>query len=177
MVKLKSLISELHGLKSLKVFDFDDTLVKTNSNIYVIHADGAEDTLTPAEYAVYEPQEGDKFDFGDFQKMLRKPNPINKNIRLLRTVIQNPKNKVTILTARQMAFPIRYYLKHKYQLDVYVVALGDSNPQKKADWIEDHIKKGYDDIFFMDDSLKNIEAVDKLKIKYPDVKLELRLAE
>jgi len=177
MLKLKSIISELHGLKALKVFDFDDTLVKTNSNIIVKHADGIEDTLTPGEYAVYEPQEGDRFDFTDFQKMLRKPNPINKNINLLQSALQNRQNKVTILTARQMAFPIRYYLKHKYKLDVYVVALGDSNPQKKADWIEDHIKKGYDDIFFMDDSLKNIEAVDKLKIKYPDVKFELRLAE
>lgn len=176
MVKLKTLVSELHGLKSLKVFDFDDTLVKTDSNIYVIHADGTEDTLTPGEYAVYEEKPGDKFDFNDFNRMLKKPNPINRNIKILRRALQNPKNKVTILTARQMAFPIRYYLKQKYGLDVYVVALGDANPQKKADWIEDHIKKGYENIFFMDDSIKNIEAVDKLKAKYPEVRLELRLA-
>jgi len=177
MLKLKSFVSELHGLKALKVFDFDDTLVKTESNIYVIHADGTEDTLTPSEYAKYTQQPGDKFNFSDFNRMLKKPNPINRNIRLLKKASQNPLNKVTILTARGMAFPIRYFLKHKYGLDIYVVALGDANPQKKADWIEDHIKKGYDDIFFMDDSLKNIEAVDKLKAKYPEIKLEVRLAE
>ena len=176
MIRLKPLIIELRGLRKLKIFDFDDTLVKTQSNIYVIHADGSEDTLTPAEYAVYEQQPGDKFDFSDFKTMLKKPNPINRNIKLLRKALQNPYNKVTILTARQMAFPIRYYLKHRYGLDVYVVALGDADPERKADWIEDHIKKGYDDIFFMDDSIKNIEAADKLKTKYPDVKLELRLA-
>ena len=176
MIKLRLLISELHGLKALKVFDFDDTLVKTKSNIYVIHADGSEDILTPAEYAVYDERPGDKFDFSDFKRMLRHPNPINRNIRILKQALQNRQNKVTILTARQMAFPIRYYLKYKYGLDVYVVALGDSNPAKKAEWIEDHIKKGYDDIFFMDDSIKNIEAVDKLKTKYPDVRIETRLA-
>ena len=115
MIKLKLLINELRGLKKLKVFDFDDTLVKTQSNIYVIHADGSEDALTPAEYAVYKPQEGDKFDYSDFKTVLKKPNPINRNIKLLRKALQNPQNKVTILTARQMAFPIRYYLKNRYE--------------------------------------------------------------
>jgi hypothetical protein len=53
-----------------------------------------------------------------------------------------------------------------------VVALADSDPQKKADWIEDKIKKGYDDVFFIDDSHKNVEAVGALKKKYPDIKLK-----
>lgn len=172
MIQLRSLISELHGLKALRVFDFDDTLVKTESNIYVIHADGTKETLTPAEYAVYDQRPDDKIDYSDFHKMLRKPNPINKNIKLLMRFMKDPNSKVTILTARALAFPIRYYLKKQYSIDVYTVALGDANPQKKADWIEDHIKKGYDDIFFMDDSPKNIHAVDKLKERYPNVKLQ-----
>lgn len=175
-MKLKYILNELRGLKSLKVFDFDDTLVKTKSNIYVTHADGVKDTLTPAEYAVYTSRPGDKFNFSDFNKILKRPNPINRHIKLLQSALQNPLNKVTILTARGMAFPIRHFLKKRYGMDVYVVALGDSDPRKKADWIENHIKKGYNDIFFLDDSIKNIEAVDKLKVKYPDVKLELRLA-
>lgn len=172
MIKLNTILLELKGIKKLYVLDFDDTLVKTKSNIYVIHVDGTKETLTPAEYAVYEQKPGDKFDFSDFQKMLRKPNPINKNIKLLMRFMKAPNSKVTILTARSLAFPIRYYLKKQYGIDVYTVALGDSNPQKKADWIEDHIKKGYDDIFFMDDSPKNVHAVDRLKEKYPNIKLQ-----
>lgn len=171
MIKLNNILAEMKGIKKLCVLDFDDTLAKTESNIYIIHADGTKETLTPAEYAVYKERPGDKFDFNDFNRMLRKPNPINKNIKLLMRFMKDPNNKVTILTARSLAFPIRYYLKKQYGIDVYAVALGDSNPQKKADWIEDHIKKGYDDIFFMDDSPKNVYAVDKLKEKYPNVKL------
>jgi hypothetical protein len=72
-----------------------------------------------------------------------------------------------------MGYPVKRYLKVKYNLDVYVVALGDGNPQKKADYIEKEIKKGYNDIVFIDDSLKNVKAVEGLKIKYPEVQLEV----
>ena len=58
---------------------------------------------------------------------------------------------------------------------MYVVALGDANPQKKADWIESQIKKGYDDILFLDDSPKNVSAVKKLKQKYPKIKMDARV--
>ena len=58
-------------------------------------------------------------------------------------------------------------------MDVYVVGLGDANPQKKADYIEKEIKKGYNDIVFIDDSIKNVKAVSELKEKYPMVKLEV----
>ena len=37
--------------------------------------------------------------------------------------------------------------------------------KKKADWIEGQIKKGYDDVLFFDDSIKNINAVKALKKK------------
>ena len=37
--------------------------------------------------------------------------------------------------------------------------------------IENEIKKGYTTIYFMDDSIKNIRAVDALKRKYPNIKL------
>jgi len=61
-------MQELSG-KKLRVFDFDDTLVQTKSNIYITHTDGKKSTLTPGEYAVYEPKKGDKFDFSDFQQV------------------------------------------------------------------------------------------------------------
>jgi len=39
--------------KKLRVFDFDDTLVKTTSYIYITHKDGKTSKLTPGQYAVY----------------------------------------------------------------------------------------------------------------------------
>ena len=46
--------------KKLRVFDFDDTLAKTRSFVYVTHGDGSESELTPAEFALYQKKEGDE---------------------------------------------------------------------------------------------------------------------
>ena len=155
----------------LRVFDFDDTLATTVSHIYVKHKDGGESKLDPGQYAVYKPKSGDTFDFRDFNKMLNKPKLIKKNFNLLKQMLDNPSKKVTILTARALAFPIRKYFKD-LGLDVYVVALGSNNPKDKSDWIEKHIKKGYTDVAFMDDSRKNVDAVNRLKSKYPNVRIK-----
>jgi hypothetical protein len=64
-------------------------------------------------------------------------------------------------------------VKHFFKtlgLDVYVVPVASADPQKKVDWIEAKIKGGYDTVYFMDDSKKNITAVNKLLKKYPHVK-------
>ena len=139
---------ELPSGKKLRVFDFDDTLVKTNSFIYVKHAGGKESKLTPGEYAIYEPKSDDQFDFSDFEKV-QEPQEIKGITKLLKTVAKSEgERKVVILTARSAYKPVKDYLKDIGLDGMYVVALGDSDPQKKADWIEDKIKKGYDDVFF-----------------------------
>ena len=43
----------------------------------------------------------------------------------------------------------------------------------KANWIEKHINKGYQTIYFIDDSEDNRTAVSALKNKYPDIKLKV----
>jgi len=167
-------ISEADSSKKLRVFDFDDTLVKTNSFIYVKHGDGKESKLTPGEYAVYEPKETDKFDFSDFEKV-QQPQEIKGVTKLLKTVAKSEgERKVVILTARSAYKPVKEYLKDIGLTGIYVVALGDSDPQKKADWIEDKIKRGYNDVFFIDDSHKNVAAVSKLKEKYPNMKMKVQ---
>lgn len=170
----KDEIKMLNEGRVLRVFDWDDTIGKSESNIYVKHKNGTETKLTPAEYAVYNEKPGDKFDFRDFNKMMNNPSVIEKNFKLLQRMLDNPQKKVTILTARKIAFPIRKYLKDTFGMDVYVVALGSNNPQDKADWIEKHIKKGYNSIAFMDDSKKNIDAVNALKSKYPNVQIKTK---
>ena len=57
---------------------------------------------------------------------------------------------------------------------VKVIALGDNNPEKKADWIEDRVKEGYDDVFFVDDSEKNIATVRKRLKDYPNIKQKIQ---
>ena len=84
--------AELPTGKKLRVFEFDDTLVKTNSFIYVKHADGKESKQTPGEYAIYEPKPGDHFDFSDFQKVTQ-PQEIKGVTKILKRVINTSDSK------------------------------------------------------------------------------------
>lgn len=165
-------LSVVNEGKVLRVFDFDDTLARTSSNIYVKHSDGTETEMTPGEYAVYNAKPGDSYDFRDFNSMLKNPQIIKKNVDLLKRMLDNPSKKVTILTARSLGFPIKKYFKDVHGIDVYVVALNSNDPQKKADWIAKNIKRGYTDVAFMDDSKKNIDAVNRLKSKYPNARIK-----
>ena len=171
----KDEVRMLNEGKALRVFDWDDTLATSTSYIYVNHKSGKQTTLTPAEYAGYKEKSGDEYDFKDFNKLMNNPKIIKRNFDLLQRMLKDPTKKVTILTARKLAFPVRKYLKDTFGMDVYVVALGSNNPKDKSDWIEKHIKRGYTSIAFMDDSKKNIDAVDKLKSKYPNVEIKTHL--
>jgi GTP-dependent phosphoenolpyruvate carboxykinase len=56
------------------------------------------------------------------------------------------------------------------------VALGDNNPESKADWIEDQIKKnGFDNVYFVDDSSKNVDAVRKRLANYTNIRKKIQL--
>ena len=154
----------------LSIFDFDDTLAKSDSWVYVIKNGKEIKKLDPAEFAIYKPKTGEEFDFRDFDRPLRNPKLIKKNVDLLRKQLKKGSRKVTILTARRLGAPINHFFK-TIGINPYVVPLGSSNPQHKADYIEKEIQKGYDPIYFMDDSPKNIKAVNALKKKYPSVSL------
>jgi hypothetical protein len=171
VIKLKDILLER---RSLSVFDFDDTLAKTDSWVYVKTPDGMEKQLDPGEFAVYKPKKGEEFDFRDFDRPLRNPKLIKKNVDLLKKQLKKGGRKVTILTARRLGAPISHFFR-TIGINPYVVALGSADPKKKAEWIENHIKKGYSPIYFMDDSYKNIKAVDSLKKKYPDVEIKTKL--
>lgn len=158
--------------KRLRVFDFDDTLVKTTSFIYITHSDGKKSKLTPGQYAVYNERPGDVYDFRDFNQV-KNPKEITKITNILKNIVKvSGGDGVYILTARSAYQPIKNYLKDIgiNSNKVFVVALGSNNPKDKADWIEGKIdNEGYDDVYFADDSEKNVEAT-KLMLRGKDVK-------
>ena len=167
MIKLLDILREGKGI--LSIFDFDDTLVKSDSWVYIKKPDGKEIKLDAAEFAMHKGLEkGEEYDFRDFDRKIRSPKLIKKNVDLLRKQLKKGGRKVTILTARRLGAPINSFFK-TIGINPYVVTLGSGDPQKKADYIEREIKKGYNPIYFMDDSPKNIKAVDTLKKKYPNV--------
>lgn len=173
-MKLKDILQEI---KKLRVFDFDDTIAISNSRVKVKHADGRSTMLTPGQYAVYDKKEGDVMDFSEFDEVIE-PKEIKAVVKILRNFYNaSGQRKLTILTARGVSEPIRKFMNTIGIKNMEIIALNDSDPQKKADWIEDMIKnKGYDDIFFIDDSEKNVRAVSRLKTKYPNVRWNIRLA-
>ena len=163
--------------KKLRVFDFDDTLVTTTSFIYVTNEkSGKKFKLTPGQYAVYTPKPGDVFDYSDFDKV-QNPKIIKAYFELLRRMASGGEDRgVYILTARAAYKSVYQFIKDSGIRGVFVIALGDANPEKKADWIEQQIKdEGYDDVFFVDDSQKNVDAVKKRLRNYPNVKQKIQI--
>ncbi|NBU82963.1 MAG: hypothetical protein EBS55_15095, partial [Flavobacteriaceae bacterium] len=92
--------------KKLRIFDFDDTLVKTNSFIYVTHKDGKKSKLSPGQYAVYKERPGDVFDYTDFQKVTN-PQIIKGYFELLKRMSASDSGRtIYILTARSAYKPV-----------------------------------------------------------------------
>lgn len=159
--------------KKLRVFDFDDTLVFTNSFIYVKSIDGKEKKLTPGEYALYDEKPGEEYDFRDFYSV-QEPQELKKITKVLKRIINKNKGEgVFILTARPQAVDkhVQRYLKDiGINQKIPVIGLQSNNPKDKADWIEDKIdKEGYDDVYFADDSIKNVNSM-KTMLRGKDVK-------
>jgi len=166
------------GGKTLYVTDFDDTLVHTDARVILIDKDGKRRELSPAEYASYEKQDGDTFDFSQFEQ-LKNPRPIKKYLNLLKRVLDEKRaDKVVVLTARGHTRPIAQFLKNNgITSGVKIAALGSSDPMAKARYIEKHIEDGYNRVAFVDDAPKNVKAVKTLIDKHPDAKIVVRQVE
>ena len=179
-------MNKLHGSwrnylteTKLRVFDFDDTLVKSDSKIKVTDPGGKQSTLTPGEYATHEKDSRNEYDFSEFDKLIN-PREVKKVTSILRNVVGagTDGRQNVILTARDSVAEdsIQDYLE-EIGIDtskIDFVLLGDSAPIAKSRWIEDKIRTGATDVLFLDDSGKNVEAVLDLKEKYPDVKIDAR---
>jgi hypothetical protein len=169
------LLSESIG-DEIHVFDFDDTLVKTNSKIYLTSRDelGNEikKSLTPREYAQYKRRDGDVFDYSDFEQVIE-PQPVQSTMLKLRMAIQDFGEKnVFILTARGNPGPVREFLDSQGVPNIRIFAVGTSDPQAKAKVIEDEVlSRGIKRVKFYDDASKNIAAVKALRDDLPGVEI------
>ena len=142
----------------------DDTLITSNSKVIINHPDKETQQLTPAEYAIYEPQPGDEPDFREFTN-LKDPKTIKDNFKLFSQILnkssQLPGAKTIILTARQpeISTDVEAFLK-KYNLpQVKLHAVNSSDPNEKLKVIEDYISQGFNKIRFYDDSPKNVAII------------------
>jgi len=156
-----------------RIFDFDDTLVKTDAKVIVTRRNGERRALSSAEFAVYKQKPGDKLDLSQFSDYLVNPRAIPKYVEKLKDAMSGP-GEAIILTARGEAKPIAKFLRSiGITSGVKIKALNTVDPNDKKNYIEQLIKRGATDIEFYDDSVKNIQAVQKLTKQYPDVRLRI----
>ena len=163
----------------LRVFDFDDTIAKSDSKIYITTDTGEKLVMTPGQYATHKVNPNYEYDFSEFDEVI---NP--REIKQITNIVRNAINagtegrEIAILTARDQKSEnaIKKYLE-TIDIDtskITFVLLGDSSPERKAAWIANRIEAGATDVLFFDDSGKNVDAVQALTSKYPDVEIKAR---
>jgi len=152
-------------VKKIRVFDFDDTLAITKSNVLFTAPDGTEGSLTAEKFAMDGArllEEGYSFDFTEFDKVTKgKPGPLLD----LAKKIQEARGTedVFVLTARapQAAIAIKEFLDSQ-GLNIplkNITGLGKSTGEAKANWMIDKAAEGYNDFYFADDAYQNVKAV------------------
>ena len=161
--------------KGMSVWDFDDTLAKTKSKVITISPEGKRAYMNAAKWAKGAEQllkEGYKFDFSEFNKVVDgKPGPFLH--KLVNRIKKFGTKDQFILTARpaESAVAIREFLKG-LGINIplkNITGLANSTPEAKALWIAEKIGKGYNDIYFADDAIMNVQAVKNMMNQF-DVK-------
>ena len=163
--------------RGMSTFDFDETLIIDGKNFII-----AKDPVTGKEVKISSgnwPLEGPRyaelgynFDFTDF---------VNVRGGIDGPLLQKMKNQIKkfgpnnvfVLTARppSSATAIHEWLKTKgIKIPLKnITGLGDSTGEAKANWMLQKFSEGYNDMYFVDDALPNVEAVkhalDQLDIK------------
>jgi len=168
-------------VKKIRVFDFDDTLATTKSDVLFTAPDGTKGRLNAEEFAKQGKNlldEGYVFDFSEFNKVTKgKPGPlleVAKKIQAARGT-----EDVFVLTARapEAQVAIKEFLD-SVGLNIpleNITGLGNSTGEAKANWLVDKAAEGYNDFYFADDAYQNVKAV-KDAMSVLDVKSKVQQA-
>lgn len=171
-------------VKGISVFDFDDTLAKTKSNVlYTIPGEFSSKSgkLNATEFAKKGAElelQGAEFDFSEFTKVIKAElGPLFEEAK--KKAGKYTTKDIFVLTARpsESAKAIHEYLKSE-GLNIplkNIIGLGDGRAEAKAEWITKKVSEGYNDFYFADDAIKNVQAV-KNALDVFDVKSDVQQA-
>ena len=167
--------------KGISVFDFDDTLAKTNSKVIVTMPDGKTSKIDATEFAknsVKLEQDGAQFNFDEFSKVIDgKKGPL-ADLALKRQG-KFGSGDIFVLTARPQAAAqgIKTFLDGiGLNLPIEnITGLENGSPQAKAQWILSKTAEGYNDFYFADDAIKNVKAVKQI-LDQVDIKSRVQQA-
>jgi hypothetical protein len=167
--------------KGITVLDFDDTLATTKSLVRYTAPNGKTGTLNAEQYAnTYQDllEQGYTFDFSEFNKVVKgKIAPLFQKALKLQGKFGSA--NMFVLTARppQAQQAIYDFLKAN-GLNIplkNITGLSNSTAEAKALWIADKVGEGYNDFYFADDALQNVQAVDNVLEQF-DVKRKVQQA-
>jgi len=167
--------------RGISVLDFDDTLATSNSKVKSTSPDGTIRELTAEQFAKEGADlldQGWTHDFSEFNKVVDgKVASLFQKALKLQEKFGN--DNMFILTARpqQSAQSIFQFLKAN-GLNIplkNITGLANSTAQAKADWIAGKVSEGYNDFYFADDAMQNVEAVKNMLNQF-DVKSKVQQA-
>ena len=168
--------------KGISIFDFDDTLAKTKEKVIVNNADGTTTEISAAQFAKTADilvEGGASFDFSNFEKVAKgtKKGPL-ADLALKRQG-KFGSGDIFVLTARpQSAAPAIKQFLDSIGLNIpieNITGLADGSAQAKVDFVLNKTAEGYNDFYFADDSIANVEGV-KQVLDAVDVKSKTVIA-
>ena len=168
----------------LVIFDLDDTLVKTDAKIKILHHRTRKiiSELTPEQFNQFEKKSKHVLDFEDFDnpELLRQGEIIHSIFKKLKYYYGSG-IPVSIVTARSSSEMVRdFFLSHG--IDIHpdlVIAINDpdltltgSIAERKKSAIQGLIDQGYTNLIFFDDNEDNLTLASSL-IGYRNSKIKL----
>jgi len=169
--------------KKLVVFDIDDTLVHTQTQVHVVQNGKVINSLNSHDFTHYKLNPGEEFDFGDFRNaydFFHKSRPIIPMMNQLKQDI-NTGNKVVMVTARADFDDKELFLDtfRKYGVNmakVHVYRAGNMSgkiqtEEKKKIIIRNLLNQGsFTKAIMYDDAIPNLHSFIELKKEYPQTK-------
>lgn len=188
-MKLKSYLKKhKNEIRTLNVWDIDDTLGKTSARVGVMKDGKQIKLLEPGEYNTYKPKEGESFDFAQFRsgKVFRDTfKPISTVLDRAKNIVMNQSenSQSIILTARADFNDHKEFLEtfrdHGFPIDhVYVERSGNlaklkaSSPAhiNKAVVLKRYMKSGnFDRVRMWDDHEDNLRMLFKVAAQFPNI--------
>jgi hypothetical protein len=168
-------------IKKARIFDFDDTVARTKSNVLYTMPDGRKGKLTAEEFAKKGEmlmQEGGKMDFSEFNKVVDgKKGPLFDVMKRMKEAAGD--RDLFILTARaQESAPAIHKFLNEMGIKIpleNITGLGNSTGAAKGEWVLKKASEGYNDFYFADDAIQNVKAVKEV-LSQIDVKSKVQQA-
>jgi hypothetical protein len=155
-------------MNTLHIFDFDDTLVRSDSKVRVKDSLGNIKELSSEEYASYKEKPDEHLDFSDFDTYPKNPEIIEPVFAHLRAAIAlSGSENTVILTARSNPGPVKLFLSLNKIPDIHVEAVGSSDPMAKALYILDRLRldQNIQEVRVFEDNVRNIRTIQKVVSK------------